>query len=151
MYFRFKTVTAVAGALCALSFPFLPASAATYVYVSNAADGKIAVYTMNTETGELQPQERVEAAPVVMPMEASPDKQHLYAAIRSDPYSVYAYKIDQESGALELFDKSPLVESMPYLALDKTGRWLFAASCGGHLVTVTPVGETAKWQKNLTR
>jgi 6-phosphogluconolactonase len=144
MYFQSKTVMSVAGAVCALSFASLPVMAATYVYVSNAADGKIAVYTMNTETGELQPQERVEAAAVVMPMEASPDKQHLYAAIRSDPYSVYAYKIDQESGALELFDKSPLVESMPYLALDKTGRWLFAASYGGNLVTVTPVEENGE-------
>ena len=115
----------------------LPALAATYVYVSNAEDGDIATYRMQADSGELQPGPRVKAANVVMPMTASPDRRFLYAAVRSKPYSVIAYSIDPGSGAL--LSTSPLAESMPYISLDKTGRFLFGASYGGHLISVNAV------------
>ena len=50
-----------------------PALAGTFVYVSNADDGDIGVYSVQTD-GSLKPGERVKAANVVMPMAVSPDK-----------------------------------------------------------------------------
>ena len=36
-----------------------------------------------------------------------------------------------------------LAESFPYISLDKTGRYLFGASYGGHLISVNAVGADA--------
>ena len=116
-----------------------PAMAATFVYVSNAEDGDIGVYRL-LDSGELQASGRAKAANVVMPMAVSPDRKLLYAASRSKPFTVHTYAIDAGTGALKPVSTVPLVESFPYIALDRTGRFLLAASYGAHLVTVNAVG-----------
>jgi 6-phosphogluconolactonase len=121
--------------LCGLS----PAVGASFVYVSNAEDGNIGVYRL-LDSGELQPGPRVKAASVVMPMAVSSDRRFLYAAARSKPYTVYVYAIDKATGALTSVSNAPLAESFPYISLDKTGRYLFGASYGGHVISVNAVG-----------
>ncbi len=116
-----------------------PVLAATFVYVSNAEDGDIGMYTLQAD-GSLQPGQRFKAAKVVMPMTVSPDKRFLIAAVRSKPYQAYTYGIDRNSGALNLVGTGPLAESFPYVALDRGGRFLLGASYGSHLVSVNPVG-----------
>jgi 6-phosphogluconolactonase len=120
-----------------------PVLAGTFVYVSNAEDGDIGTYRL-LDSGELQPGVRVRAASVVMPMAVSPDRRFLYAAIRSKPYSVNTYSIDSGTGTLKLLATAPLPESMPYISLDKTGRFLFGASYGGHLLSVNAVGSDGR-------
>src|SRR5476649_1055545 len=120
-----------------------PAQAATFVYVSNAEDGDIGMYTLQND-GTLQPGARVKAAAVVMPMAVSPDKRILYAASRSKPISVHAYSINSGTGALTHLSTSTLAESFPYISLDKTGRFLLSASYGGHLVSVNAVGSDGR-------
>jgi 6-phosphogluconolactonase len=119
-----------AGIVAALSCLFIgaPASAATFVYVSNNEDGNIGMYTLRPD-GSLQPGERVAAVgKAVMPMTVSPDKRFLVAAIRSKPFScgfaidpsgkfivvageksdtISVYSIDQASRALKLLNKYP--------------------------------------------
>jgi hypothetical protein len=63
----------------ALSAPVL---AGTFVYVSNAEDGDIGMYTLQAD-GSLQPGQRFKATKLVMPMAVSPDKRFLIAAVRS--------------------------------------------------------------------
>src|SRR5450432_2742806 len=128
-------VSALVSLLCSM-----PAPGATFVYVSNAEDGDIGTYRMNPETGELQPGARVKAAKLVMPMAVSPDRRFLHAAVRTKPYAVMTYSIDRGTGALQWLSTSPTAESFPYISLDKTGRYLFGASYGGHLVSVNAVG-----------
>jgi 6-phosphogluconolactonase len=113
--------------------------AAAYVYVSNAEDGDIGLYTLQTN-GALQPGARFKAGKPVMPMTVSPDKRFLVAAVRAKPFSAWTYSIDRASGALELVGTGPLAESLPYITFDRTGRYLLGASYGGHLVSVNPVG-----------
>src|SRR6476646_8192316 len=62
-----------------------PALAATFVYVSNADDGEIGIYTLQSD-GSLKPGQRIKAEKIVMPMAVSPDKRFLIAAVRSKPY-----------------------------------------------------------------
>jgi 6-phosphogluconolactonase len=116
---------------------------AAFVYVSNAGDGDIGVYRM-LDSGELQPGARVKAANTVMPMVVSPDRRFLYAATRSKPYTVHVYSIDLGTGALTPSSTAPLVESFPYISLDKTGRYLFGASYGGHVISVNAVGSDGR-------
>ena len=121
----------------------LPAFARTFVYVSNAEDGDIGTYRMQAN-GELEVGPRVAAAKLVMPMAVSPDKRVLYAAARSKPYSVHVYSIHSATGALSPKSVSPLAESFPFISLDKTGRFLFGASYGGHLVSVNAIGSDGR-------
>jgi len=119
------------------------ADAATFVYVSNAEDGNIGMYTMQPD-GTLQPGPRADAGKPVMPMTVSPDKRFLYAAVRSKPYTVVTYAIDRTTGALKQLSTAPLAESFPYITVDGTGRYLLGASYGGHLVSVNAVGKDGK-------
>src|SRR6266508_3249426 len=119
------------------------AQAATYVYVSNAEDGNIGMYTLQPD-GTLQPGPRVDAGKPVMPMSVSPDKRFLYAAVRSKPFTVVTYAVDPKTGALKQLTTAPLAESFPYIYLDKSGRYLLGASYGGHLVSVNAVGKDGK-------
>jgi len=110
----------------------------TYVYVSNAEDGDIGVYALEAN-GSLRVMPRAAAAKAVMPLAVSPDRRFLYAAIRSKPFSVWAYAIDARSGSLEKASSAALPESYPYISTDRTGRFLFGASYGGDLVGVHPI------------
>ncbi len=60
--------------------------------------------------------------------------------MRSKPFTAYTYAIDKKSGALKQVSTGPLHESFPYISTDRTGRFLFGASYGAHLVSVNPVG-----------
>src|SRR5438132_1722622 len=120
-----------------------PVLAGTFVYVANAEDGDIVMYTLQAD-GSLQPGPRFKATKLVMPMAVSPDKRLLIAAARSKPFQAYSYTIDKSSGALNLVGTGTLAESYPYIALDRSGRFLLGASYGGHQVGVNPVGPAGK-------
>ena len=124
--------------LLGLSLLGLPVRAGTFVYVTNAEDGDIGVYSMGQD-GELQAGGRAPATKLVMPMAVSPDRRFLYAAVRSKPFSVIQYAIDARSGALQQVATSPLAESFPYISVDRTGRYLFGASYGGHVISLNGV------------
>ena len=116
-----------------------PVLAGTFVYVSNAEDGDIGMYTLQAD-GSLQPGQRFKANKLVMPMVVSPDKRFLIAAVRSKPFQAYSYSFDKSSGALNLVGTGTLAESYPYIALDRSGRFLLGASYGANQVGVNPVG-----------
>jgi len=119
------------------------AQAATFVYVSNAEDGTIGMYTLGAD-GTLQAGPRVDAGKPVMPMSVSPDKHFLFAAVRSKPFTVVSYSIDRGTGALKQLSTAPLADSLPYIRVDQTGRYLLGASYGGHLVSVNAIGKDGK-------
>ena len=115
--------------------------AKTFVYVSNAQDGNIDAFVMDTTTGALNPIGKFEAAKLVMPMAVSPNKKYLYAVVRSQPTRVLTYAIDPATGALSQRASAALPDSMPYVSTDQTGRFLFTASYGGDKLAVSPIGE----------
>ena len=116
-----------------------PVLAGTFVYVANAEDGDIGMYTLQAD-GSLQPGQRFKATKLVMPMTVSPDKRFLIAAVRSMPFRAYSYSIDKSSGTLNLVGTGTLAESYPYIAFDRSGRFLLGASYGANQVGVNPVG-----------
>ena len=119
-------------------------SAATYVYVSNADDGDIGLYTLESD-GTLKPGDKFDAGgKPVMPMSVSPDKKYLFAAVRAKPFTAVSYSIDRKSGKLKEVGRGPLAESFPYIWADKTGKFLLGASYGANLVSVNPIGPDGK-------
>jgi 6-phosphogluconolactonase len=75
-----------------------------------------------------------------MPMALGPDRRFLYAAIRSEPFTVQAFAIEPRTGLLAKIGAAPLPDSMAHIMVDRTGRWLFAASYGGDKISVSPIG-----------
>jgi 6-phosphogluconolactonase len=112
----------------------------TCVYVSNADDGSVQALELQPE-GHLKPLQRVELGGTVMPMVTAPDRRVLYVARRSDPLAVVALSIDPASGLLTKLGEAELPASMAYLTIDRSGRWLLAASYPAHLVSVHGIGD----------
>lgn len=110
----------------------------TFVYVSNAVDGRIGAYAMNRASGALDGIGIYDAGANVMPMAVSPDRRHLYAAVRSAPFRVATFAIGP-AGALTPCASAPLPESMCYITADPSGRWLLSASYGGNAAAVSPI------------
>jgi len=73
-------------------------------------------------------------------MALSPDKRFLYAALRSEPFSVASFSVDSRTGTLTRIGTALLPDSMAHIVTDKTGRWLFASSYGGHKMSVSKIG-----------
>ena len=114
----------------------------TFVYVSNADSKDILVFSLDMATGALDPVQQVELTTpgALNPLAVSPDRHYLYAAQREAPHLVSCFSIDQLSGELTYLSSASLVQSTPYIVTDRTGRWLFAASYQGSLVSVSPIG-----------
>ncbi|KRC20235.1 beta-propeller fold lactonase family protein [Acidovorax sp. Root219] len=117
------------------------ATAATWVYVSNADSQDLSVLELDRSAGTLKPVETVPLAGMAMPMAVSPDKRVLYVALRSQPFRVVSLAIDPASGKLRKLGEAPLADSMANIDTDATGRWLFAASYPGHKITVNSIGK----------
>jgi len=125
--------------------PSPPAQAATFVYVGNAESNDIYVLQLNRQTGELTMVESILIPGIIKsggstPMAVSPDRRTLYVATRGEPQIVACFAIDPRSGKLNYIGSGPLTDSMAFIATDRTGRFLFAASYPGHKITVSPIG-----------
>ena len=108
-------------------------------YVSNADSREISVLTLDRDKGAVQVVQTLDVGGMVMPLALSPDKRMLYAALRSEPYSVASFSIDSATGALKPVGTAPLPDSMANIMTDRTGRWLFAASYGGNKISVSAI------------
>src|ERR1700745_3063512 len=97
------------------------------------------MYTLQAD-GSLQQGQRFKAEKLVMPTAVSPDKRFLIAAVRSKPFQAYSYSIDNSSGSLKLVGTETLAESYPYIAHDRSGRFLLGASYGANQVGVNSIG-----------
>jgi 6-phosphogluconolactonase len=141
----------------ALPHPFIAGRTAmadtmpdTVVYVSNAASKEIYALAMNRETGELSMLDKVSVpgtnkpSPASMPMAVSPDHRFLYPALRSDTFPASTFAIDRASGRLTHLATTPLQDSMAYIATDRTGRYLLAASYPGNKLTINPIEEQGR-------
>ena len=117
----------------------------TIVYVSNAGSKEVFVLAMNRATGALELIEKTpvpgtdKPSPASLPMATSPDKHFLYAQLRSAPYPVSTFAIDQTTGRLKHMAATPLVDQMAYINTDRTGKFLLAASYVGAKLAIYPI------------
>src|SRR4051794_40562439 len=122
----------------------------TVVYVSNAGDPSVSVLSLDRAKGDIELIEKVdipgaeEPSPTSMPLALSPDRRFLYAALRSEPFTIVSFAIDPASGRLTPVYSGPLDASMVYIAVDRTEKWLLAASYPAGKVPVTPTDGDGK-------
>ncbi|SAL56887.1 3-carboxymuconate cyclase-like protein [Caballeronia terrestris] len=113
------------------------------VYVSNSIDGDISVFSLDTQSGELEAVARHVAAESTQPMTLSPDERTLYAATRGARPSIIAYSIDAATGDLSHRVTAPIESSLAYLSADPLSRYLFGASYGENRASVYDVERIA--------
>ena len=109
------------------------------VFVSCAHSGDVHVLRLNAAQGTLDTVQVLTLGGTLMPMALSPDQGTLYVARRSDPLAVVAIAMDRERSVATVQAESTLPASMAHLNIDTSGRWLFSASYGAHLVAVQPL------------
>jgi 6-phosphogluconolactonase len=138
---RFKKArNVVLAGLCSSLLLASASFAKTMVYVSNADSRDIYVMELHQD-GSASMVEQVPTGGTVMPLAISPDHHFLYASLRSPPYSVNSFAINQQSGKLDLLSTQPLADNMANLATDKTGRFLLAASYTGNKISINRIGK----------
>lgn len=117
----------------------MPALAAPMLYVSNSESKDISVFRLDPASGGLSAVQTLPVGGTVMPMALSPDRRQLYATLRSKPFGVQVLDIDPASGMLSLRGSGPLPDSMANISLDRSGKFLFAASYGGNKISISPL------------
>ena len=131
--------------------------ATTVVYVSESKDKRIAVFSLDEQTGELTRNSQIDLEGTPGCLAISADQKHLYASVRSA--SAFAtLAVDPKTGELTKAGSAPASGSAAYIYPDKTGKWLLAAYYGegrvsssrienaivtGEPVTVLEVGKKA--------
>ncbi len=121
-----------------------PASASTFVYVGNAESNEVYVLRLDRPSGDLTLVEKVPIPGISKaggstPMAVSPDRRFLYVGTRGEPKIAAGFAIDPATGKLKHVASGPLADSMAYIATDRTGRFLLAASYPGHKLTVSRI------------
>lgn len=107
-----------------------------FAYIANGAR-KITVTSLSLATGTLTKLQEVETYQGDVPegvragrftaMALSPDRRFLYASNRTAPYSIHTFAIDGATGLLTHIGEAPTVESTPFIATDRSGRFLLGA------------------------
>jgi 6-phosphogluconolactonase len=110
----------------------------TYLYVSHADSGDIHTLAMDPQ-GEMTLVQQLTLGGNLMPMALGLDGHRLYVARRSDPLAVITLSVDPATGHLAKLGETALPASMAYISLDRSPRFLFAASYPGHCLTVSPI------------
>jgi 6-phosphogluconolactonase len=128
------------------------AQSKTFVYISNTDDGDITTYELSAQgAGSLKPLGSAPAAKFVMPMAVSRDGRLLYASVRSKPFALYTYKINSSTGQLTWMGAIPMPDSMVYIAVDQSGKWLLSTSYGGHKNSVNSINSEGLVQSEPTQ
>ena len=130
--------TALAGMLM-LALTATAHASRTYVYVSNADSQDISAFKLDERHGALTSIQTLAVGGTAMPMARAPNRPHLYVGLRSKPYSVATLFMNPLDGTLTRIGTSALPESMAYISTDATGRFLFGASYGGNLLSVSRI------------
>src|SRR3954447_11292661 len=116
----------------------------TIVYVSCAGDKVIVAFEMDRATGALRELSRTPvpgtdaSSPSSLPLAISPDRNWLYAALRSEPFPVVTFAVERDA-SLRVAGTAKLPDSMCYLSTDRSGNRLFSASYGGAKLGVSPI------------
>jgi 6-phosphogluconolactonase len=106
------------------------------VLVSNSGDGDLSTYEFGSSTPTLRAGERHEVGSQVMPLALSADQKAIYAATRGASPSLVKCRLDTRTGQLADEYRVAINASLASIATDRSGRFLFGASYGGHEVIV---------------
>ncbi|MFT6582673.1 MAG: 6-phosphogluconolactonase [Alphaproteobacteria bacterium] len=111
-----------------------------HVYITVSAEGRIARFDMDENTGALSPRDDVALPGRPAPVALSPDRRTMHVARRTDN-KITSFWIDPASGALTALGTIPIETDPCYMAMDQTGRYLLSAYYLGETAAVHGVGD----------
>lgn len=110
-------------------------------YVLSGGENKLLLFDVDGTSGALVLRTEVALAGAPGPLAVDPTQGYLYIGLRSNK-EVASFRINADDGALTEFGPRVTLEADPcYLATDKTGRWLLAASYSGGRAFVHPIND----------
>jgi 6-phosphogluconolactonase len=123
--------------------PKQPARGDTVVYVSVAAEKRIAVYRMDGATGQLTHRGDVKLDGEPGALAVDPGRHFLFAALRAEG-KLASLRIDARAGLLTHVNTVPAGPDPAHLSVDATGRYLLAAYYVDAKVTVHEIGKDGR-------
>jgi 6-phosphogluconolactonase len=115
----------------------------TFVYVSVAAEKRIAVYQMDRATGRLTHRGDTQLDGEPGALTVDPGRRFLFAALRAEG-KLASFRINHAAGVLTHLNTVPAGPDPAHLSTDATGRYLLAAYYVDAKVTVHAVGKEGR-------
>ena len=112
----------------------------THVYLSIAGENRIAIYTLDAASGDIEFQENIDVSGSPGPLARSLCGNYLYAGLRSSQ-EIASFRIDEKTKHLTHLRTVQLDADTCYIAIDKTGNYLLSAYYGAGKVTVHTIGD----------
>ena len=112
---------------------------AFYLYITLSEEDKISTYSMDADSGDLEPLRRLDVQGRPAPLAVDPDKKLMYVG-RRDVTQIDTYGIDPGSGGLTLLGTAQLESDPCYMSTDRTGRYLLSAYYSGGRAAVHTIG-----------
>ncbi len=110
-------------------------------YIAIGGENKLLLFDVDNVSGALTERAEVALAGAPGPLAVDPTQRYLYVGLRSIK-TVVSYQIDPTDGGLTAFGAPVVLQADPcYLATDKTGHWLLAASYSGGQAFVHPIND----------
>jgi 6-phosphogluconolactonase len=110
------------------------------VYITLQGDHKIAIYNLNSATGELAHQEDVQVPGGPAPFAVSPNNANAYIGLR-DTNTMASFDIDAATGSLTPSGTTDLESDPCYISVDNTGRHLLSAYYAAGHIAVHPIDD----------
>jgi len=110
------------------------------VYITLQNDDKIAIYNLDSNTGDLTHQEDIPVTGGPAPFAFSPNNQHAYTGLRV-ANKMASFDVDADTGSLTPTDTVDLESDPCFISVDDTGRHLLSAYYGAGHIAVHPISE----------
>lgn len=121
------------------------------VYITLQGDHKLAIYNLDSDTGNLTHQEDIAIPGGPAPFAVSPDSSHAYIGLR-DANVMASFTIDPSTGSLTPSGTTKLESDPCYVSVDNTGRHLLSAYYAAGHIAVHPIdaqgalgGDATEW------
>jgi 6-phosphogluconolactonase len=135
--------------VCSALVPVLLATASvwadTFVYVSDSRDNAIKIFRLQDTDGTLQEVDVLKLMGTPGSLGVDPQRRFLFASVRSTN-SLASFAVDPSTGKLRPISSTQLAEgaNAAYVATDRRGKYLIAASYSGGRVTVHAIAQDGK-------
>jgi 6-phosphogluconolactonase len=109
-----------------------------FVYVANAESRELLAFTLDLASGELTLSEHLLGGKFTT-LAFTPNRRSMFAGLRDEPFGIASFSVDPASGVLQQLAETRMPGALAFLATDRTGRWLLAASYHSNCVLVSEI------------
>lgn len=117
-----------------------------FVYVANAESRELLIFKLDPDSGALTLVEHVLGGKFTT-LCATPDGRFMFAGLRDEPFGIASFAIDSQRGVLQPIGEMQMPGPLAYIATDRSGRTLLAASYHNDFVALSEIGADGALRK----